>query len=212
MGRVGITWIKQFFCCLNALQGWFCGLQLAPVFEELQRGQLKTTKMSFSSGRRFVHAKNPLADPMTVAQRWQENQAEKSAKIVFFCHFLMTFPKRWMIYPKELSWWHLWIEFSKIGWWISIQKPLAFSGPSPWFFYGIMESLIHSCVFGCESIYGWIFPIETRRWWFCPSKSVETKKDMSWTNYQNSKKTQLKTLTHTVDGWNLAPPGMYETL
>eukprot|EP00434_Breviolum_minutum_P044266 symbB.v1.2.039521.t1/scaffold6623.1/size16640/2 len=46
-------WLRSdaIFSMVMIAGGWFCGLQLAPVFEELQR------------------------DPMTVAQRWQENQA-----------------------------------------------------------------------------------------------------------------------------------------
>ena len=49
--------IIVFLCCLNASQGWFCGLQLAPVFEELQRGQLKKHWQISLRSCRFADAK-----------------------------------------------------------------------------------------------------------------------------------------------------------
>ena len=72
--------IIVFLCCLNALQGWFCGLQLAPVFEELQRGQLKKHWQVSVRSRRFVDAKKK---PWQIQWRWP-NDGKKTRR-QFFC-------------------------------------------------------------------------------------------------------------------------------
>ena len=151
-GRVGITWNGNtwinhcFFVLFKCFAGLVLWLTIGTSFWRAATRPTKKALAGLSSELSFCGCKKnkTLADPMTVAQRWQENQAA-----VFF------------------AW--------KIGWWISHQKTR-----NHWLFGTLVLMLWRKGLWNHLKILVVLlgtyimmnFPLEKRRWWFSPNKSV----------------------------------------
>ena len=163
-GRVGSTWIGNtwinhcFFVLFKCFAGLVLWLAIGTSFWRAATRPTKKALADLTSELSFCGCKKikPLADPMTVAQRWQENQA------AVFLHGKLG---KWWLFESSPK---LDGEFPS-----KKQKPLAVRNLSlDALDKRIMESPENSGVFCLEPISLMNFPLEKRRWWFSPNKSV----------------------------------------